>query len=78
MVTVIDRSLNVPGLSPVCTFCRHEVSFRKCAAFPDAIPLPIWRGEDTHERPYPGDHGIQFSPVPGGKVTRPQAPAKSA
>ena len=48
MVTVIDRSLNVPGLSPVCTFCRHEVSFRKCQAFPDAIPLPIWGGEDAH------------------------------
>ena len=73
-----DRQRRIPGLSPVCTFCRHESGFRKCAAFPDEIPLPIWTGANTHEDPYPGDHGIQFEPVPGAKVTRPQVPAKTA
>jgi hypothetical protein len=51
--------------SPVCNGCRHLIrdytGQRRCAAFPDGIPLEIWLGEDDHRQPYPGDNGIQFA-----------------
>lgn len=59
---------SVSTFSEVCTLCRHfderDPLARRCAAFPEGIPLPIWEGEDTHRSPYPGDHGIQFEPLP--------------
>jgi hypothetical protein len=58
----------------MCTYCRHWLAFRQCAAFPAEIPMVIWAGLETHERPYPGDHGIRFEAVPGAKITRPQPP----
>ncbi|WP_048183672.1 hypothetical protein [Methanosarcina siciliae] len=62
--------------SPVCTLCKHfrrqkEIKFdglnpiheHKCDAFPDRIPDEIWRGDNDHKKPFPGDHGIQFEHV---------------
>jgi hypothetical protein len=57
-----DSELRIPALSPICTFCKHLLSIRRCAAF-DEIPLPIWKGENNHTRPYPGDGGIRFEQV---------------
>jgi hypothetical protein len=53
----------IPTISPVCSRCVHlEWSMaRRCAAFPDGIPLPIWLGEQTHRSPYPGDHGTEMN-----------------
>ena len=54
-------------LSPVCNFCKHfsfEASIDRglpvCGAFPDGIPVEIWKGDNKHTESYPGDHGIQF------------------
>ena len=48
-----------------CLFCRHfdAERFGRCAAYPDGIPLPILAGDVPHDRPLPGDHGIQFESV---------------
>jgi hypothetical protein len=69
---IADANQDIPLLSPVCTFCRHQVGYRRCAAFPEGIPLAIWLGKDTHQAPYPGDHGLRFAPVPGAVITTPQ------
>ena len=48
-----------------CFFCRHldPQGLPRCAAYPLGIPLPILSGDLPHDRPLPGDHGIQFEPV---------------
>jgi hypothetical protein len=52
-------------MSVVCSLCRHwheefDLHHHTCDAFPDGIPDVIWKGENPHTEPYPGDHGIQF------------------
>lgn len=59
--------------SPTCHDCRHRhwgdrgtSDWQKgetCDAYPDGIPLEIWNGNHNHQTPYPGDHGIQFTPM---------------
>ncbi|MBI4319417.1 MAG: hypothetical protein HY675_13090 [Chloroflexi bacterium] len=63
---VLDREFEISPFSEVCGGCRHLRDHgvnRACDAFPDGIPLEIWRGQNDHQRPYPGDHGIQFEPI---------------
>jgi hypothetical protein len=60
-------------LSPYATVCSGCVHFRSsafvdrgartCEAFPNGIPAPIWNGQNTHRRPYPGDRGIVYEPL---------------
>ncbi len=59
---VLDKNSHIPIFSDTCTFCRHldASGERRCAAFPQEIPISIWLGENDHHLPYPGDHGIQF------------------
>ncbi len=68
MSTTLDTEHSLPVYSPICAFCRHwdlSKSGRYCTAYPDGqgIPLPIWTGLNDHTHPYPGDHGIRFTPV---------------
>ena len=74
---VLDREFVIPMASPVCSLCLHfdeDNPDNVCSAFPNGIPMQIWAGLNTHEQPYPGDCGIRFAPVPGAKLTSPQAP----
>lgn len=56
-----------------CAHCVHFDNTRRdgnfCTAFPDkpGIPVEIILGRYTHRLPYPGDHGIQWSPTPGSE-----------
>jgi hypothetical protein len=58
-------------LPEVCSRCRHwNIGQRACDAFPNLIPISIWKGENDHHKPYPGDHGIQFEPVEPKVLTK--------
>lgn len=61
----IDQEFAIPIYSPICTLCKHLHldGERICTAFPGGIPLEIWRGENDHTEPWPGDHGIRFERV---------------
>ena len=50
------------GPAPTCYHCKHfhGLGKRTCDAFPDGIPGKIFWGAKSHDRHYPGDHGIQF------------------
>ena len=61
-----DSDAFIPAYSKTCTLCEYlhdKGKGRKCVAFPDGIPLPIWKGENNHKEPYPGDNDIQFERV---------------
>lgn len=63
MNTFLD---DMPIFSPVCEFCIHlqNPTERVCTAFSTGIPREIYRGENDHTEPYPGDRGIQFEEKP--------------
>jgi hypothetical protein len=55
---------------PKCVFCSHShlPESATCTAFPDGIPDAILQEGYDHSKPYPGDHGILFDPVPGAAL----------
>ena len=42
--------------------CKHinKENVHTCKAFPEGIPLPISLGGINHDKPFPGDKGIQY------------------
>jgi len=50
---------------PGCVNCKHYRGGVVCDAYPDLIPWPIQSGEVAHDKPLPGDNGIQFEPIEG-------------
>lgn len=51
--------------SDQCVSCIHYDYANLCAAFPAGIPEEIMDGTFDHRRPYPGDQGIRWEPMPG-------------
>jgi hypothetical protein len=53
------------GSEPRCFSCAHMIEWPYCFAFlsGDGIPQDIRGGKFEHTVPYPGDHGIQFTPI---------------
>lgn len=45
-----------------------------CDAFLDGIPVEIQTGEVDHRRPYPGDRGLRYAPVPGTDLSEMDEP----
>jgi hypothetical protein len=62
MTIEIDRGHEIPMYSSVCTTCVHltDARNRRCTAFPDGLPMAIWRGDHAHTTPYRGDHGVRY------------------
>ncbi len=47
-----------------CHYCKHYIVLEdvlpRCKAFPDGIPMEIFREEVEHTKPYDNDNGIMF------------------
>ena len=54
----ITRGINL------CLMCAHYRKEHKCDAFPEGIPHEIWILKVFHNKPYPGDNGINYKPLP--------------
>jgi hypothetical protein len=52
---------------PQCYLCRHRfqgVGRLACSAYPDRIPDAIALNQHDHHKPFDGDKGIRFEPIP--------------
>lgn len=58
------EALIVEGFPPSCEVCLHLKGGFTCDAFREGIPLTILSGEVPHDRPVPGDNGIQYEADP--------------
>ena len=58
----IDSILSM-HLDKNCYHCRHYRSDYTCTAFPNRIPNKFLTTQEVHDKPEPGDHGIQFEPI---------------
>ncbi len=54
----------------ICPVCKHyhgnnqiEFLIGTCDAYPDGIPIEVWKREINHIEPYSQDNGIQFEPI---------------
>ena len=47
-----------------CNKCKHYTGLIQCEAYPEKIPTPIVTGQADHSKPYAGDHGIRWEPIP--------------
>jgi len=54
-----------PVPTPICYDCKYFRGSRvgTCQAFPNQIPDRIWSGKIRHDKPFPGDQGIEFQPI---------------
>ena len=62
----IDKDLNIPVYSEVCTLCVHlkSISKKTCDAFPLGIPVEIWNGNNKHAEIHPDqENNIVFEPA---------------
>lgn len=48
-----------------CDNCKHYNGGLGCKAYPGGIPWPILSGAVAHDKPLPGDHGIQYEKKEG-------------
>ena len=49
---------------PICSSCKNwKVGTENCRAFPNGIPDEIFIHGNTHIKPFPEDHGIQFEAI---------------
>ncbi len=61
----LDGHGSRPWKSDTCWNCRHlQVGTQRCTAFPEGIPEELWGAYRGHRKPFPGDHGLQFSERP--------------
>jgi len=46
----------------VCPRCKYFLG-SCCLPFPKEIPEAIRSGKNRHDKPFPGDKGLQFTPL---------------
>ena len=56
--------ISLMDLEHSCFECKHlHEDERSCDAFPAGIPSVLLYLDVLHDKPFPGDHGIQFERV---------------